>query len=104
VKRINVSAAFFLSIEFQETGYLVQRMYKTAYGDATNAIPNGQGGTTQITVPVIRLQEFLTDTQRLGQGVVVGILRLNTGIGSGSNPNYKRARYCAACPGLPHAS
>jgi len=25
VKRINVSAAFFLSIEFQQTGYLVER-------------------------------------------------------------------------------
>src|SRR6267378_4409276 len=35
VRRINVSAAFFLSIEFQETGYLVERLYKTAYGDAT---------------------------------------------------------------------
>jgi hypothetical protein len=28
VKRINVSAAFFLSIEFQETGYFVYRFYK----------------------------------------------------------------------------
>jgi hypothetical protein len=27
VKRINVSAAFFLSIEFQETGYFVRRLY-----------------------------------------------------------------------------
>src|SRR4030095_10097253 len=34
VRRINVSAAFFLSIEFQETGYLVERLYKSAYGDA----------------------------------------------------------------------
>src|SRR2546421_8577551 len=34
VKRVNVSGAFFLSIEFQETGYLVERLYKTAYGDA----------------------------------------------------------------------
>jgi hypothetical protein len=32
VKRINVSAAFFLSIEFQRTGYLVYRAYKAAYG------------------------------------------------------------------------
>ena len=39
VKKINVSAAFFLSIEFQETGYLVYRTYKSAYGDATS--PNG---------------------------------------------------------------
>src|SRR5205085_11075590 len=65
VKRINVSAAFFLSIEFQETGYLVERIYKTAYGDATS--PNVAG-----TVPVIRLNEFLPDTQRIGQGVIVG--------------------------------
>jgi hypothetical protein len=65
VKRVNVSAAFFLSIEFQETGYLVERTYKTAYGDATS--PNVSG-----TVPVIRLDEFLADTQRIGQGLVVG--------------------------------
>ena len=65
VKRVNVSAAFFLSIEFQETGYLVERTYKVAYGDATS--PNVAG-----TVPVIRLGEFLSDTQRIGQGLVVG--------------------------------
>ncbi|HYE13987.1 MAG TPA: zinc-dependent metalloprotease family protein [Pyrinomonadaceae bacterium] len=65
VKRQNVSAAFFLSIEFQETGYLVYRMYKSAFGDATSP---GVAGT----VPVIRLDEFLADTQRIGQGVVVG--------------------------------
>jgi subtilisin family serine protease len=63
-KRIHVSAAFFLSIEFQETGYLVYRTYKAAYGDATS--PNVAG-----TVPVIRLNEFLPDTQRIGQNVVV---------------------------------
>jgi hypothetical protein len=32
VKRINVSAAFFLSIEFHETGYYVYRIYKAALG------------------------------------------------------------------------
>ena len=36
VKRIDTSAAFFLSIEFQQTGYLVYRMLKSAYGDATS--------------------------------------------------------------------
>ncbi len=66
VKRINVSAAFFVSIEFQETGYLVYRTYKAAYGDATS--PNVPG-----TVPVIRLSEFLPDTQRIGQSVVVNV-------------------------------
>jgi hypothetical protein len=65
VKRINVSAAFFLSIEFQNTGYFVYRTYKAAYGDAMS--PNVPG-----TVPVIRLNEFLPDTQRIGQNVVVG--------------------------------
>jgi sugar lactone lactonase YvrE len=66
IKRINVSAAFFLSIEFQETGYLAYRMYKTAYGDTTS--PN-----VTISVPIIRLREFLADAQRLGQGVQVGV-------------------------------
>jgi hypothetical protein len=70
VQRINTSAAFFLSIEFQETGYLIERIYKTAYGDASAS--SSLGGTPhQITVPVIRLNEFLPDTQRIGRGVVV---------------------------------
>jgi hypothetical protein len=33
VKRLNVSAAFFLSIEFQQTGNLVYKMYKTGFGN-----------------------------------------------------------------------
>ena len=60
VRRINVSAAFFLSIEFQETGYLAYRTYKAAYGN----VP----GTP---VPV-RLNEFLPETQQLQKDVVVG--------------------------------
>jgi hypothetical protein len=69
-KRINVSAAFFLSIEFQNTGYLVERLYKAAYGDAsgTSTFP----ATHQLPVPVIRFREFLNDTQRIGAGVIVG--------------------------------
>jgi hypothetical protein len=58
-KRINVSAAFFLSIEFQQTGYLVYRFYKASYGNLPGA-----------PVPV-KLSEFLPDTQAIGQGVVV---------------------------------
>jgi hypothetical protein len=69
VRRINVSAAFFVSIEFQETGYLVERMYKTGYGDATGT--SQIGGAHQIPVPVVRANEFLADTQRVGSGVVV---------------------------------
>ncbi len=69
-KRINVSAAYFLSLEFQQTGYLVERMYKTAYGDANGS--STFGGTHQLAVPIVRFNEFLTDTQRIGLGVVVG--------------------------------
>jgi Calx-beta domain/Beta-propeller repeat/Domain of unknown function (DUF4214) len=65
VKRINVSAAFFLSIEFQETSYFVYRVYKTAYGDATSP---GVAGT----VPVIRYAEYLPGAQKVGGGVIVG--------------------------------
>lgn len=60
LKRANVSGAFFLSIEFQETGYLVYRMHKAAYGKIPGA-----------PVP-IRFLEFLPDTQEIGRGVVVG--------------------------------
>jgi hypothetical protein len=69
VKRINVSAAFFLSIEFQETGYLVYRMYKASYGDATGT--STFSGMHQLPVPIIRLNEFLPDTQQIGNGVIV---------------------------------
>jgi CSLREA domain-containing protein len=70
VRQINVSAAFYLSIEFRGTGYLVERMYKAAYGDA-----NGNstfGGAHQLAVPIVRFDEFLLDTQKIGQDVVVG--------------------------------
>jgi len=70
VRRINVSAAFFLSIEFQETGYLVERLYKVGYGSANGT--SNFGGTHGISVPFVRLNGFLTDTQAIGRGVVVG--------------------------------
>ncbi len=60
VKRINVSAAFFLSIEFQQSGYPVYRFYKTSFGNLPNS-----------PVP-IRLSEFLPDAQQIGRGVIVG--------------------------------
>jgi Tol biopolymer transport system component len=59
VKRVNVSAAYFLSIEFQQTGYLVYRFYKASYGNLPGA-----------PVPITR-SEFLPDTQQIGQGVIV---------------------------------
>jgi hypothetical protein len=53
-RRINVSAAFFLSIEFQETGFLVYRLYRSSFGQAPQHI-----------------NEFLLDTRTIGQGVIV---------------------------------
>jgi len=53
VKRIDTSAAYFLSIEFQQTGYLVHRFYRASFGRR----------------PLF--SEFLTDTQAIGNGVVV---------------------------------
>lgn len=70
IRGINVSGAFFKSIEFQETGYLVERMYKVAYGDATGT--STFGGAHTLPVPVIRYLEFMRDTQQIGKGVVVG--------------------------------
>jgi hypothetical protein len=70
IRKINVSAAFFLSIEFQQTGYLVERLYKVAYGDAVGT--STLGGTHLFSVPIVRLNEFLSDTQQIGRGVVIG--------------------------------
>ena len=69
VQRINVSASFFLSIEFQQTGYLVDRMYTAAFGN-----PQGTStfnGTHQLTVPAVRFSQFIPDLKQIGQGVVV---------------------------------
>jgi hypothetical protein len=63
VKRVNVSTAFFLSIEFQNTGYRVFRLYRATFPDAP---PRPRG--------MPRMAEFLRDTQEIGRGVVVGAL------------------------------
>jgi len=68
-RRVSASGAFFLSIEFQETGYLVERAYKTAYADATRV--STFGGTHNISVPIVRFNEFLTDQQTIDRGVIV---------------------------------
>jgi hypothetical protein len=58
-KRVHTSAAFFLSIEFQETGYLAYRTHKAAYGNLPGKpVPLG-------------FSEFTADSRRIAQGVVV---------------------------------
>ena len=56
-RRTNVSAAFFLSVEFQQTGFFVIRAHKAAFG-------------SDASVP--RYLPFLRDQKRVGEGVVVG--------------------------------
>ena len=63
VKMIDTSAAFFLSIENRDTGFLVHRAYKAAFGDINPP-----------TIPVpLRFNDFLADARRIGEGVQVGI-------------------------------
>lgn len=61
VKRIDTSAAFFLSIEFQRTGFLVYRIYKASLPE-----------TAQRPRAMPRYREFIRDTQEISQGVIVG--------------------------------
>ena len=58
-KTVDTSAAFFLSIEFQQTGYLVYRMYDAAYGNIAGA-----------PVP-LRLGEFKPDKQAISRDLIV---------------------------------
>src|SRR6185503_11754833 len=53
-RRINVSAAYFLSIEFQETGGLVDGLYRASYGRR----------------PLFA--EFMPDAATVAQNVIVG--------------------------------
>ena len=69
VTRINTSGAFFLSIEFQQTGYLVERMYKASYGDSPQT--STLGGSHPIAVPIVRFSEFIPDVKQIGNGVIV---------------------------------
>ena len=55
--RINTSAAFFLSIEFSQSGGLVHAFYAAAL-DRPNGLPG--------------YLEFIRDTQAVGRGVIVG--------------------------------
>ncbi|HEY0174686.1 MAG TPA: DUF4214 domain-containing protein [Pyrinomonadaceae bacterium] len=61
VKRIDTSAAFFLSIEFQRTGFLVHRLYRASLPEKDYRVRS-----------LPRYLEFVRDTREVGRGVVVG--------------------------------
>jgi hypothetical protein len=52
--RVDVSAAYYRSIEFNETGYVVHRLYKGSLGRT------------------VLFNEFVADTQEVGKGIIVG--------------------------------
>jgi hypothetical protein len=60
-KRINVSAAFFLSIEFQETGFYGIRIQRVAFGRRSD------DASTRVTY-----RELIRDQRQIGEGVIVG--------------------------------
>src|SRR3712207_5429626 len=60
VKRIHVSAAFFLSIEYKETSLLVYKTHKAAFGDLPGK-----------PVPV-RREQFMPETRSISNGLIVG--------------------------------
>ena len=60
VHRVNVSAAFFLSIEYQRSSYLVYKTYKAAFSDLPGK-----------PVPV-RRENLMPDTRTVLNNVVVG--------------------------------
>jgi hypothetical protein len=90
IKRINVSAAFFLSIEFQETGYLVYKLYKAGYGN----IPGAPAPLTY--------GEFLPDSQQIALDVQVGIgawqAKLESNKVAFTNDFVNRTRFSTAYP------
>jgi len=60
-RRVNASAAFFLSIEFQETGGFSIRVQRAAFGKKSSE------ASTRVTY-----QQFIKDARQLGDGVIVG--------------------------------
>jgi hypothetical protein len=100
IKQINVSAAYFVSIEFQQTGYLVERTYKAAYGDAIGS--SATGGSHTLPVPIARYREFLQDAQRISQGVIVGQSGWETVLQNNkqafANEFAQRSRFTTALP------
>jgi hypothetical protein len=56
IRKTNVSAAFFLAIEFQQTGYLVYKANQASFNSHE----------------FLKLRDFLLDAQEIGRGVVIG--------------------------------
>jgi len=90
--------ALFLSIEFQQTGYLssalqicLRRRYRKFNLRRMHTLP----------IPIIRLNEFLPDTQKIGLGVIVGQAgwnRHSRTTGCFTSEFVQRSRFTSAYP------
>jgi minor extracellular serine protease Vpr len=79
IKRQNVSAAYFLSREFQETGFYVIRVQRTAFAKVSNDAQKR-----------ITLSQFLTDSSAVGAGFVDGQVGADAVLEQNKN-NYAQA-------------
>jgi hypothetical protein len=61
VKRVDTSAAFFLSVEFQETGFYVLRLQAAGF-DKQSDDPNSR----------VNYTNFMREARQVGEGVIVG--------------------------------
>ena len=91
VHRVNVSAAFFLSIESQQTSYLVYKTYKSAFGDLAGK-----------PVPV-RRENLMPDARSISNNVVVGATGWEKTLDDNKNAYFQsfvqRGDFQAAFPG-----
>jgi hypothetical protein len=91
VHRVNVSAAFFLSIEYQRSSYLVYKTYKAAFSDLPGK-----------PVPV-RRENLMPDARSVLTGVIVGTdptweSKLNANIDAYEQAFVQRGDFQAAFP------
>jgi hypothetical protein len=96
VHRVNVSAAFFLSIEYQRSSYLVYKTYKAAFGNLSGK-----------PVPV-RRENLMPDTRTILNGIVVGKegweALFNANIDAYEQSFVQRGDFQAAFPGSMNAA
>ncbi|HEX8188226.1 MAG TPA: hypothetical protein VF586_07745 [Pyrinomonadaceae bacterium] len=94
--RVNVSAAFFLSIEFQRTGYTVYKAYKAAFGDISGK-----------PVPV-RREQFMPDSRSISNGIIVNTPGWEQALENNINAYFaafvQRGDFQAAFPGSMNAA
>jgi hypothetical protein len=77
-RRIGVSAAFFVELEFQRTGYVVYRMHRAAFG-------TWPGAPTRVN---LTYTQFLTDRALLPEGSDIAQTTINFANGFVSRPEF----------------